>query len=118
MKVKTNTLERKKPVRIIAWAFIILFVLLIVFLGRNSFLKAISKKMEVAKLEQKVNLLKAENEQLRKENHELKTNPEVIEKLAREKLGYQKGDEKVYRFISSPEAENNTKTKDKNATNN
>lgn len=101
MKVKTNPLERKKPMRIIAWTIVIFFLALTLFVGRNSFLKVIINKMEVAKLEQKVNLLKAENDRLLKENHELKTNPEVIEKIAREKLGYQKSDEKVFRFIKT-----------------
>ncbi|MFO7659488.1 MAG: septum formation initiator family protein [Candidatus Cloacimonadaceae bacterium] len=101
MKVKTNPLERKKPMRIIAWTVVVIFVALTLFVGRNSFLKVIINKVEVSKLEKKVNLLNAENDRLRKENHELKTNPEVIEKIAREKLGYQKSDEKVFRFIKS-----------------
>lgn len=110
MKVKTNTLERKKPVRIIAWTVIIIFLVLTLFLGRNSFLKVISKKVEVAKLEQKIRDLQVENERLIQENHELKTNPEVIEKLAREKLGYQKSDEKVFRFIPAAEGGKNTRS--------
>lgn len=99
MKVKTNSLEQKKPIRIVYWAIIIIFISITLFLGRNSFIKVILHKNETAKLEEKVNLLRAENEKLRKENHELKTNPEVIEKIAREQLGYQKKDEKVYRFL-------------------
>jgi len=117
MKIKTNTLERKKPVRIISWIIIIVFLSLTLFFGRNSFLKVFIKKTDVSKQEQTVNKLKAENDSLRKEIHELKTNPEVIEKIAREKLGYQKSDEKVFRFISTPEDDNITKTKDKNGTN-
>lgn len=101
MKVKTNPLERKKPMRIIAWSVVIIFVALTLLVGRNSFVRVIMKKIEVSKLEQKVDLLQAENERLRKENHELKTNPEVIEKIAREKLGFQKSDEKVFRFIKT-----------------
>ena len=102
MKVKTNPLERKRPIRILYWAIIILFVLLTLFIERNSFLNVMLKKREVARLEQKVNILKAENNRLRQENHELQTNPELIEKIAREQLGYQKTSEKVYRFIPPP----------------
>jgi len=109
MKRKTNPFERKKPVRIIYWAVIVLILSVTLFFGRNSFLKATLKKHEVALLEAKVNILKAENEKLRKENHELKTNPDVIEKIAREQLGYQKNNEKVYRFIPPPPAEPKTK---------
>jgi cell division protein FtsL len=112
MKNKTNPLENKKPIRIIYLILVVVLLSATLFFGRNSFLKVILNKREVASLEQKVNILKAENEKLRKENHELKTNPEVIEKIAREQLGYQKSNEKVYRFIPPPPEEKNTKRKE------
>jgi len=106
MKVKTNKLERLKPIRIFYLFLIILMLGAMLFYGHNSFLKLAKQKAEVAKLEKKVNLLKAQNDSLMKENNELKTNPEVIEKIAREKLGYQKPGEKVIRFL--PPAEDET----------
>jgi cell division protein FtsB len=112
MKTKPPVLQRKKPVKIISWAIIIVVVLFMFFLGRNSFLKVILKHNEAAKLQKKVELLQIENEKLRKENEELKTNPDTIEKVAREKLGYQKSDEKVFRFLKSEEEGTNSK-KDK-----
>lgn len=102
MKVKPTNLERKKPIRMFYWALIVLFVSLTLFLGRNTILQVGLKKMETAKLQAQVDLLKAKNDSLRKENHELKTNPALIEKIARENLGYQKTDEKVYRFLAPP----------------
>jgi len=42
----------------------------------------------------------------------VKTNPEVIEKIAREQLGYQKSGEKVYRFIPPTTEEKDTKKKE------
>lgn len=107
MKVKTNKLERLKPIRILYLLLIILMLGSLFFYGHNSFLKLAKQKAEVARLEKKVNLLKAQNDSLRKENTELKTNPEVIEKIAREKLGYQKPGEKVIRFIPPAENESN-----------
>jgi cell division protein FtsL len=112
MKVKTNPLEKKKPIRIIYWALIIFFLLLTLFLGRNSFYQVMMKKMELTKLQKTVNQLKAENDSLRKENHELKTNPEVIEKIAREQLGYQKSGEKVIRFLPASPADDEAKKKE------
>lgn len=112
MKKKTNLLEQKKPVRILFLVLIVAILASTVFFGRNSFLKVFMNKREVAKLEQKVQILKTENDRLRKENHELKTNPEVIEKIAREQLGYQKNNEKVYRFIPPPPEEKSPKQKE------
>jgi cell division protein FtsB len=111
MKAKPTVMDRKKPVKIISWGIIILILLMVLFLGRNSFLKVILKYKEAANLQKKVELLQVENEKLRAENHELKTNPDVIEKIARERLGYQKEGEKVYRFLK-PEDESKTKQKD------
>lgn len=100
---------RKKPMRYLFWFLLIIMIASAFIWGRNSFLKVLLSYREVAKLEQKVNTLKSENERLTKENNELKTNPEVIEKIAREELGYQKSGEKVYRFIPSQVDEKNGK---------
>ncbi len=113
MKKKLDPLERKRPIRIIYLVLIVLFLSSTLFFGRNSFLRVIMRNREVAKLEQKVNILKEENVKLRKENNELKTNPEVIEKIAREQLGYQKNNEKVYRFIPPPPEEKKANKKEK-----
>jgi cell division protein FtsL len=103
MKSKPGNLERIKHVRFIYLIIIGIIVMFLLFFGRNSFLKVFLSHREVARLQSKVEQLQSENEQLRKENHELKTNPDEIEKIAREKLGYQKGDEKVFRFLPSDE---------------
>ncbi len=112
MKIKTTSLDQKRPIRFIYWLIIFIFISITLFFGRNSFLKVILFKSETAKLEEKVNMLRAENEKLKQENHELKTNPEVIEKIAREQLGYQQNDEKVYRFIPPQNEEKTSKQKE------
>ena len=47
-------------------------------------------------------LRQKESEELREEIHGLKTNPKAIERVAREKFGWCKPDEKIYDF-SQPE---------------
>lgn len=106
MKEKPTKLERKKTIRIIYMVIIVVLLSSTLFFGRNSFFNVMRKKIEISKLQKKVDQLKAENEQLRKENHSLKTDPEVIEKIAREKLGFSKSEEKVYRFMPPAENEN------------
>lgn len=110
MKIKTNPLERRKPIRIIYWAVTILLLSLTLFFGRNSFIKMAQKKIEIANLQEKVDLLRTQNDSLRKENNELKTNPQVIEKIAREQLGYQKDGEKVFRFLHETPTSQEKKT--------
>lgn len=112
MKQKTDPMVKKKPMRYLFWLILVIIIASTVIFGHNSFLKIFLSYREVAKLEEKVNTLKAENDRLTKENHELKTNPDVIEKIAREELGYQKSGEKVYRFIPSQVDDKNGKKKD------
>ncbi|MBM4399747.1 MAG: septum formation initiator family protein [Candidatus Cloacimonetes bacterium] len=111
MKKKLNPLEQKKPVRIIFWLILVFFVTLVLIWDRTSILKVLLNYRDVTKLEKKIEVLQKENQKLQEEINEIKTNPEVSEKIAREKLGYQKSDEKVYRFIT-PEEEQKQKKKD------
>ncbi|MFB3845470.1 MAG: septum formation initiator family protein [Candidatus Cloacimonadaceae bacterium] len=115
MKVKTAPLEKKKPIRVFYWLIVIVLLALTLFFGRNSFLKMTQKKLEVAKLQSKVEQLKAENDSLRKENQDLKTDPAVIEKIAREQFGYQKSDEKVFRFLPDNGGNQTQKSKQSDA---
>ena len=52
---------------------------------------------------------------LRKENQDLKTDPAVIEKIAREQFGYQKSDEKVFRFLPDNGGNQTQKSKQSDA---
>ena len=57
-------------------------------------------------LQERIEVYEAENVKLTETNKKLKTDPEAWEKIAREKLGMQKKDENVYRFIDKNKAEN------------
>jgi cell division protein FtsB len=112
MKAKPTNMDRKKPVKIISWSIIGFVLVIMLLLGRNSFLKVILAHRDAAVLQKKVELLKTENSKLRTENEYIKTNPDTVEKIARDKLGYQKSGEKVFRFLKQEE-DKSTSTKDK-----
>jgi cell division protein FtsB len=112
MKAKPTNMDRKKPVKIVSWIIIGIVFIFMLILGRNSFIKVVLAQREAVTLQKKVELLKTENEKLRQENQNIKTNPDTVEKIAREKLGYQKSDEKVFRFLKQEE-ENTESAKDK-----
>lgn len=49
-------------------------------------------------LEQQIKLLEAENKRLQEEATALSRDPKAVERVAREKMGWAKPNEKVYRF--------------------
>jgi cell division protein FtsB len=75
----------------------ILFLYITVF-GSSSFLSVIKAKIQNKKLSNEVVKVQTQNRALMEKNRNLKDNPAEIEKTAREKVGMQKPDEKVYRF--------------------
>lgn len=83
---------------IIMGGLIFLF-LYITILDSSSFLKVFKAKLQNKKLSGEVNTVQKQNRSLMESNRNLKENPAAIEKTAREKVGMQKPDEKVYRFF-------------------
>ncbi len=55
-------------------------------------------RQSVVNIERQLLHHQAENEELRTEIHELKTDPRAIERVARDKFGYCRPREKVYDF--------------------
>ncbi|MFW6413989.1 MAG: FtsB family cell division protein [Verrucomicrobiota bacterium] len=43
---------------------------------------------------------------LKRDIHQLKTDPEAVERVAREKFGWSKDNEHIYRFEDAPESNN------------
>jgi cell division protein FtsB len=111
MKKKVNPIERKKLFRIVYWSFFSLIILSILFIGNNSFLRSYITRHKYVQLQHQVKKQQLVNDSLKAANRDLKTNPLAAEKIAREQLGYQKDDEKVFRFI--PPAPQDTKKTNK-----
>ncbi|HNW99781.1 MAG TPA: septum formation initiator family protein [Candidatus Cloacimonadota bacterium] len=77
-------------------AFLLLYITIF---DSSSFLKVIKSKIQNKKLSHEVSTVQKQNRSLMESNRNLKDNPAAIEKTAREKVGMQKPDEKVYRFF-------------------
>lgn len=73
--------------------------LFITFFDSSSFLHVIKAKIRNKKLSNEVSKIQTQNRDLMEQNKNLKDNPAEIERAAREKVGMQKPDEKVYRFF-------------------
>ncbi len=73
--------------------------LYIAFFDSSSFLNVIKVKIQNKKLNNEVSKVQVQNRELMEKNRNLKDNPVEIEKTAREKVGMQKPNEKVYRFF-------------------
>ena len=82
--------------------FVILLIFLslawIAYLLYPSYIEFKKTQKELAELE--IDLLKQQkrNEAIFKINHKLKTDPRMIERVAREKFGWSKAGEKIYDF--------------------
>jgi len=64
--------------------------------GQNGYLALRRQRKELQTIQQQLLQLKQENDQLDKENRELKSNPDAIERKAREDMHLVKPGEKIY----------------------
>lgn len=83
------------------WAILIMILLWGLFFDRYSFYHRYKVSREFKKMEMSNNRITAQNDSLKQKNYLLKTSPDAVEKIAREKLGHIKPGEKVYRFITT-----------------
>ncbi len=75
----------------------IIFALLLYFIfGSGGLIKRIKLEIEAKKLKNEIEKIEKENALLRRKIYELETNPEAIEKIAREKYGMAKEGEVVF----------------------
>jgi cell division protein FtsB len=88
------------------WIVAGLLALLVVaaVLGDNGVLHLWRLRTELAALQRDVQALEAENERLSRIIGELRNNPAVIERIAREELGLVRPGERVLRFPRTPRA--------------
>lgn len=85
--------------------FAALTVLIGAIFGDRGYLEVRRRRAAYAKLAGEVQGMAARNEALRREIAGLRTDPYIIEKLAREKLGYARPGEVIYLFPPSPESQ-------------
>ncbi|NLK50735.1 MAG: septum formation initiator family protein [Candidatus Cloacimonetes bacterium] len=102
--MKSRAERPKAIVRLLFYAAMLFLLSWILLWGDNSFLNTWNIGRRVEALEKEMKELKAQNEELKQENERLKTDPMAAEKVAREKFGFTKEGEKVFRFVT-PEAQ-------------
>ena len=85
------------------WGSIIFVLLLMalvahVLFAEHGFLAMRRAQKEVEKLRQDIAQLNADNKQLSEEIHALKTDPQLIERIAREEMGLARHDELIFKL--------------------
>ncbi len=94
MKKKINRKKRR-------WIFSFVVLLILLFflsIGKRGFIQHIRIKIEQHQLKREIASLEKEKERLEEEKKKL-DDPEHIEKIAREKYGMAKKNEKVYHVV-------------------
>lgn len=86
-------------------AVVLLALVLAALLGDNGVIQLWRLQGEVESLHREVQALEAENERLARAIAELRHDPAVIERLAREELGLVRPGERVLRFPRTPRPE-------------
>ena len=102
LRVKKKSSISSKAARIIL-LIIVSLILVIFIVGDVGLINLISARHRIERLEKKIDVLKAENTALQSKISKLKTDPFEIEKIARERYGYIRPGDKVYRFITLPD---------------
>ena len=72
------------------------------FFGRASVIRIYQSFLDVKKKERTLTRERKEMDSLSVQNQRLKSDTAYMEKIAREKLGMARKDEKVYKFIEEP----------------
>ena len=70
--------------------------------GQNGYLALRRQRKEMQSIEEQINHLKQDNARLDKQNQALKSDPEAIERLAREQMHLAKPGEKIYTLPAKP----------------
>ncbi|MGN0068946.1 MAG: septum formation initiator family protein [Alloprevotella sp.] len=71
-------------------------VAIVGFLDENSFMRRMQLEMEISDLQAEVDAYNAQNEADMKQLHELRRNPNAIEKIARERYFMKEDDEDIF----------------------
>ncbi len=90
--------NNKKWHRIVYWSLFAVILLYTLFATRFNIISYWQTKRANRQLKETIAKITSENEELQKQIEELRTDPEAWERIAREKYGMQKEDEKVIIF--------------------
>lgn len=88
-----NYIRRRKY-----WITLLIFIVVIGFLDENSLIQRIKHRNEISMLNSEIEKYKKQYEEDTERLKELTTNPEALEKIAREKYLMKKPDEDIYVF--------------------
>jgi cell division protein FtsB len=77
---------------------LVVFGVIVVFLDDNSLVRRVGYEREISTLKEEIGKYRADYEENTRRLNELKTNPDAIEKVAREKYLMKKPDEDIYVF--------------------
>ncbi|MDR0892105.1 MAG: septum formation initiator family protein [Mediterranea sp.] len=77
---------------------LVVFGIIVVFLDDNSLMRRVGYEREISTLKEEIGKYRADYEESTRRLNELKTNPDAIEKVAREKYLMKKPDEDIYVF--------------------
>ncbi|KAA6324789.1 Cell division protein FtsL [termite gut metagenome] len=76
----------------------VVFVVFITFIDENNLIHRIKQNREIGQLRGKIEIYKKEYDESTRQLNELTENPEIIEKIAREKYLMKKPNEDIYIF--------------------
>lgn len=93
------TREHKKMISVILTAAISSYFLFSLVFSDLGLIKYVSMKREYNRIRSDISRLERENKGLKEEVGALKTDPDYIEALAREKLGLAREGEIIYKFM-------------------
>lgn len=88
-----NYIRRRKY-----WITLLIFIVVIGFLDENSLIQRIKHRNEISMLNSEIEKYKKQYEEDTERLKELTTNPEALEKIAREKYLMKKPDEDIFVF--------------------
>jgi cell division protein FtsB len=95
--------ERKKIIRfffrLLTWGGAFSFLTYIFLFGDYGYLARRKLSIQISQLEKKIEVFKEQNNNLAQEIEALKNDPQIIERIARERLGLIKEGEIKYKFI-------------------